>query len=496
MGESAEMARGINNAIVLKGQMGKKLHETIRMGRFSFGISLYYAWNYIFVFSGIVTNNPANMSNTFVVLNLTSSMASALAFFAMAVVPKKASTLYSMRPLGIACSLCAGLGTLLVFILSSARGPLNVPLFVIASVLAGGGSSWVIVAWSEVYSSFDTFHISACVFGSAVAAFMFYFLITALPPVAGAMVTSLLIPASMLVIPHHDNDKPQAKALNSASGSIRQVQRVSIAFFIFGSAAWFLIMKANVTVNSEYYAHFKPALLCSALVISIFFVLVLVHKRNFSLSLVYRLVLPLVMVGFLLTTMFGFRSQLGFALVIAGYTCFDVFYFIMLMDIARKAGVIPRRIVGFGRTVECMTPAMGFLLTRIPSSTMPFSGNDILTIFGIVCLLALSAASLIDQSSIFEKSHLNPTIVYPQAEIALFAKQCATAVAHYKLTSRETDILYLVVRGRSMPHIAERLCVSRSTVKTHIAHIYQKMGVENRQEMLDIIESQQIDEDT
>ena len=45
------------------------------------------------------------------------------------------------------------------------------------------------------------------------------------------------------------------------------------------------------------------------------------------------------------------------------------------------------------------------------------------------------------------------------------------------------------VRGRSVPHISQRLFISRSTVKTHISHLYEKLGVSDRQEMIDVIES-------
>lgn len=45
-----------------------------------------------------------------------------------------------------------------------------------------------------------------------------------------------------------------------------------------------------------------------------------------------------------------------------------------------------------------------------------------------------------------------------------------------------------MVRGRSVPHIAERLCILRGTVKTHITRIYQKFNVRDRQEMIDAIE--------
>jgi LuxR family maltose regulon positive regulatory protein len=48
------------------------------------------------------------------------------------------------------------------------------------------------------------------------------------------------------------------------------------------------------------------------------------------------------------------------------------------------------------------------------------------------------------------------------------------------LTKRELDVLRLVVAGLSNPEIADELVIAVSTVKTHINHIFGKLGVENR----------------
>lgn len=48
------------------------------------------------------------------------------------------------------------------------------------------------------------------------------------------------------------------------------------------------------------------------------------------------------------------------------------------------------------------------------------------------------------------------------------------------LTARETEVLALAARGCGGPEIARKLTVSPSTVKTHFAHIYEKLGVRNR----------------
>jgi DNA-binding NarL/FixJ family response regulator len=52
------------------------------------------------------------------------------------------------------------------------------------------------------------------------------------------------------------------------------------------------------------------------------------------------------------------------------------------------------------------------------------------------------------------------------------------------LTERERDILGCAAAGRSNKEIADQLCVSVDTVKTHLHHIYQKLSVNGRVEAI------------
>jgi DNA-binding CsgD family transcriptional regulator len=42
---------------------------------------------------------------------------------------------------------------------------------------------------------------------------------------------------------------------------------------------------------------------------------------------------------------------------------------------------------------------------------------------------------------------------------------------------------WLVAHGLSNPEIGSRLFMSRGTVKTHLSHVYAKLGVANRTEL-------------
>jgi DNA-binding CsgD family transcriptional regulator len=51
------------------------------------------------------------------------------------------------------------------------------------------------------------------------------------------------------------------------------------------------------------------------------------------------------------------------------------------------------------------------------------------------------------------------------------------------LTPAERDVVRLVAEGLTNPEIGRRLFVSRNTAKTHLSHVYRKLGVSNRTEL-------------
>ena len=53
--------------------------------------------------------------------------------------------------------------------------------------------------------------------------------------------------------------------------------------------------------------------------------------------------------------------------------------------------------------------------------------------------------------------------------------------SHFKdLTHRELEILKELAQGLTYQEIAEALFISENTVRTHIRHVYKKLGVGNR----------------
>ncbi|ARF57969.1 response regulator [Streptomyces gilvosporeus] len=70
------------------------------------------------------------------------------------------------------------------------------------------------------------------------------------------------------------------------------------------------------------------------------------------------------------------------------------------------------------------------------------------------------------------KSALAPTIA-----LRLMDRMRTPATA---LSRRETEVLQLVADGLSNAQISKRLFLSQATVKSHLVHIYSKLGVDSR----------------
>jgi DNA-binding CsgD family transcriptional regulator len=69
--------------------------------------------------------------------------------------------------------------------------------------------------------------------------------------------------------------------------------------------------------------------------------------------------------------------------------------------------------------------------------------------------------------------------------------RCRTLADTYCLSIREEEILNLIIRGRNLQQIAKSMNLSHNTIKTHVKHIYSKLNVHTKEEILLIYEKNQ-----
>lgn len=96
----------------------------------------------------------------------------------------------------------------------------------------------------------------------------------------------------------------------------------------------------------------------------------------------------------------------------------------------------------------------------------------------------LKNVSVDELAEAIRAAHVGRPTLAPEAAQSLIdtTTHAATNALGYDLTAREKEVLALMVKGLNNVEIAERLVVSRSTVRFHVSNILSKLHVTGRTE--------------
>ncbi len=96
----------------------------------------------------------------------------------------------------------------------------------------------------------------------------------------------------------------------------------------------------------------------------------------------------------------------------------------------------------------------------------------------------LKNVSADDLAQAIRAACMGQSTLSPEAAQSLVRSTAHASAAAPELTPREQEVLSLMVEGLSNPQIAERLVVSRSTIKYHVSNILSKLGAMSRAEAI------------
>ena len=148
---------------------------------------------------------------------------------------------------------------------------------------------------------------------------------------------------------------------------------------------------------------------------------------------------------------------------------------------------------------------VGFLAGTLLAFAVSSAGLDdergFLFVVAVLVALAVVAFAIYGANDSKAKAQLDDLLTVddpapdpPQEEhvAAHFRVRCERVCGRYDLSPREAEIFTLLAKGRNAKFIQEELCISSSTVKTHIYRIYRKMGINSQQLLIDTVDDEAI----
>lgn len=101
-----------------------------------------------------------------------------------------------------------------------------------------------------------------------------------------------------------------------------------------------------------------------------------------------------------------------------------------------------------------------------------------------------SLINLYDKKSTISSEEIENTlsdILVRNAEAETVTEKINQVRSRFSLSTRETEVLNELIDGRTNYEISEHLSVSLSTIKKHVYNIFNKIGVNSRSQLLNLV---------
>lgn len=443
----------------------------------------------------------------------------------------------SYRALIIAAPLVTAASTPFMFV--TLPHPLaNALLFGAAALATGIGSALLWVMWGEYYAVVPRDQAESLAPASAVSAAVIVLLVSAMDgwvSIGVASVLPLLSGLCFWLVWTPDAARIEG-SLAAAARKVRNSQPLAgLDRTGFGILIVFAIVSIAGMTNAGYVsgASLQAIMVFSALMMAVVAAMAVSGPRRISLFFLYRWMCPTLVVGFCAIILFGQDGTIiAVAASLGGRFTFCLIAQIYFANYAAAGRATPTQASSLGWLFVHAGDLLGGMLWLIAQPVAATPEGLVWT--GAACIVVLVTVTMVlmGNSSTFLRipEQKQPTCEDPAPstraprEATAQARDAARAVAsetgnslgaeeqvigeeplsespqadgaqedplgeiarNAGLTPRETEVFALLAQGRSIPYIRDELIISRETAATHAKHIYAKLGVHSRQELIDL----------
>ena len=220
------------------------------------------------------------------------------------------------------------------------------------------------------------------------------------------------------------------------------------------------------------------------------FVWVWRFSNRLPLSTLYRAPTLLICCGLLVVPLFGLGGSVVASFCMAlGVGLFNAIVFLFLCDIAKRFGVSALLLFGIEESL-LLTGWIGH------EGALLFDGHSLfgtlgpaVGALGAIAVIAVVTVLVLNEREIGERWGIAFLGKRPpeENERIRLARRCAAVAEQGHLTPREREVMELLAQGKSLSGVAGELIIAEGTAKAHTRHIYEKLGINTRQELLDLL---------
>lgn len=472
----------------------------------SVGFAFAYAWIFTVFLCFSPPEASASYRNSLPLFYLISFASTVLVLVIAAAVTYLPSHKQARMPrqawnlFGIAGATCATGGTLWLAVawLQGTLAPFEVAAIGIST---GLGQAALFIQWEKAFASYPSKHFIEQVCAAFLIAALLVGAKSLLPPLAGMLVIAImpLVSTSILIARFPlslspTNEPSTVRQKIPSRGEARSLLGRTCA----GALGIGMIMGAlRCLTNGE--VSFDNLYAISKLVAASICCLVIYRQRTrhwIEFSMIYRYIMVLMAAGIALYP-FAASNTLSVLVSRIGVSCLEAFIWIVVLGFVKCFNVAPLRAIGWCWASLtgglCLGALCGYTLMGSGITTaVSTAGIALILLFGLllVLLFVLTERDLIalEGWGVFSDNRRTETAseCLPAMDTArqLIGSQASDISRRFSLSSREEEILILLAMGWSRSHIKSELYISMGTVNTHISHIYAKLGIHSKEELL------------
>lgn len=358
-----------------------------------------------------------------------------------------------------------------------------------AAIMGGLGYALMFLLWSETIARFSLAKIAIFLSGSQAFATLVVYYCQGLSDDRLASIVMLLplISAGAMYLAAKRPDEPERTRRPAASETPgtpwKLIALVAVYFFAYGLKSSQFGQLAGI-----------HSTLSTAFVMLVLFFAVLLFADRISLDALYKSPPLLMLCGFLLvpdTRLLG--GELSGFLISGSMTLMRVLVCLILYDLAKRYEIPAVGLLGYIGATQIFSfwgAKAGEALSLL--NTTPETHDHIVTAI-VVAAIFIATFIVVSEKDVTARWGVKFDSKLAEGDGGmssnlLISERCDALSKQYGLSPREDEILRLYAKGKNGPTIARDLFIAEGTLKTHTHHIYSKLGVKSRKELIELLE--------